>query len=59
MYVYCFLIIIMSYFYSFISVLDDHSRIVLRNGDKNESASSDYINANMIRVIILKNIYIN
>lgn len=32
-------------------VLDDHSRIILKNSDKNVPGS-DYINANMIKVII-------
>lgn len=32
-------------------ILDDHSRIVLKNCDKS-IPGSDYINANMIRVII-------
>lgn len=36
----------------FVTVLDDHSRIILKCCDKS-LPGADYINANMIKVIIL------
>lgn len=50
---YWFLILIL-----FIIIVDDHSRIVLNDCDINVPGS-DYINANMINVIIYNYIFLN